>query len=68
MAEPVVLSGHGVVLEPLSLTHVDDLVATASEDRSTYGFTWVPHSQGADSSSVCAADARWPILDSCATR
>jgi RimJ/RimL family protein N-acetyltransferase len=42
MVEPVVLSGHGVTLEPLSLAHVDDLAAAASEDRSTYMFTWVP--------------------------
>ena len=35
--------GAGVVLEPLQLAHVDELVAAATEDRSTYGFTWVPH-------------------------
>jgi RimJ/RimL family protein N-acetyltransferase len=42
MVEPVVLSGHGVTLEPLSLAHVDRLAAAASEDRATYAFTWVP--------------------------
>jgi RimJ/RimL family protein N-acetyltransferase len=43
MVEPVVLRSTGVVLEPLSLAHVDDLVVAATEDRSTYGYTWVPH-------------------------
>jgi RimJ/RimL family protein N-acetyltransferase len=31
-----------VVLEPLALAHVDGLVAAASENRTTYAFTWVP--------------------------
>ncbi|MEU7895475.1 GNAT family protein [Nonomuraea sp. NPDC049152] len=38
----VTLSGRFVRLEPLSLAAVDDLVAAASEDRSTYAFTRVP--------------------------
>ncbi|MFD1932885.1 MULTISPECIES: GNAT family N-acetyltransferase [Nonomuraea] len=38
----VTLSGRVVRLEPLSLAAVDDLVAAASEDRSTYAFTRVP--------------------------
>lgn len=38
----VTLSGRLVRLEPLSLAAVDDLVAAASEDRSTYAFTRVP--------------------------
>ncbi|MFI6499967.1 GNAT family N-acetyltransferase [Nonomuraea typhae] len=42
----VTLSGRSVRLEPLSLAVVDDLVAAASEDRSTYAFTRVP--QGRD--------------------
>jgi RimJ/RimL family protein N-acetyltransferase len=40
------LVGSFVRLEPLSLDHVDRLVAAAGEDRSTYGFTVVP--QGRD--------------------
>ena len=42
----VTLSGRSVRLEPLSLAAVDDLVAAACEDRSTYAFTRVP--QGRD--------------------
>ncbi|MEV1239318.1 GNAT family protein [Nonomuraea sp. NPDC050022] len=38
----VTLSGRLVRLEPLSLAVIDDLVAAASEDRSTYAFTRVP--------------------------
>jgi RimJ/RimL family protein N-acetyltransferase len=36
------LPGNLVRLEPLSLAHADELVAAATEDRSTYGFTHVP--------------------------
>ena len=36
------LSGRHVRLDPLSTSHVDALVAAATEDRSTYGFTLVP--------------------------
>jgi RimJ/RimL family protein N-acetyltransferase len=43
MVERIELCSAGVVLEPLVLAHVDDLVAAAAEDRSTYAFTWVPH-------------------------
>lgn len=42
MIEPFALVGRTVVLEPLEPTHVDGLVAAASEDRSTYGWTRVP--------------------------
>jgi len=38
----VTLSGRSVRLEPLSLAVLDDLVAAANEDRSTYAFTRVP--------------------------
>jgi len=34
--------GSRVSLEVLSLQHVGELVAAANEDRSTYGFTYVP--------------------------
>jgi RimJ/RimL family protein N-acetyltransferase len=40
--EAPVLSGHLVRLEPLTLGHVDGLVAAAAEDRDTYSFTAVP--------------------------
>ncbi len=36
------LVGRFVRLEPLGEHHVDDLVAAAAGDRSTFGFTWVP--------------------------
>ncbi len=36
------LVGARVRLEPLSLDHVDDLVAASGDDRATYGFTTVP--------------------------
>ena len=42
MREPFTLEGTYVRLEPLDLDHVDDLVAAAVVDRSTFGFTWVP--------------------------
>ena len=42
MAERVVLAGDVVTLLPLSVDDVDALVAAATEDRSTYGFTPVP--------------------------
>ncbi len=40
--EPPTLGGTRVRLEPLSPAHVDDLVAAAGTDRTTYGFTTVP--------------------------
>lgn len=42
MIEPVVLTGRVVRLEPLEPAHVEALTAAAAEDRSTYGYTWVP--------------------------
>lgn len=36
------LRGDVVHLQPMSLDHVDGLVAAATEDRATYGFTEVP--------------------------
>jgi N-acetyltransferase len=38
----VVLRGQLVRLEPLSRHHLTDLAIAAEEDRSEYGFTWVP--------------------------
>ena len=37
-----VLRGSLVRLEPLSMRRAPDLAAAVEEDRSTYGFTWVP--------------------------
>jgi len=43
--EPVTLEGQHARLEPLSLNHVDALLAVASGPRDTYGFTTVPGSE-----------------------
>ncbi|WP_328946830.1 GNAT family N-acetyltransferase [Streptomyces sp. NBC_00250] len=40
--EGPVLEGALVRLEPLTHRHAADLAAAAEEDRSSYGFTWVP--------------------------
>lgn len=40
--EPITLTGRHVQLEPLSLEHVDGLVAASTIDRDTYGYTDVP--------------------------
>ncbi|MEV4890062.1 GNAT family N-acetyltransferase [Nonomuraea sp. NPDC050547] len=53
----VTLSGRLVRLEPLSLAAVEDLAAAASEDRSTYAFTRVPHGRDEVASYVEAAMA-----------
>ena len=45
--EPVVLTGRAVRLEPLTLAHVPELDAAASEDRSTYEWTPVPDGEAA---------------------
>jgi RimJ/RimL family protein N-acetyltransferase len=50
-----VLVDRGVRLEPLALTHVADLVAAASEDRSTYGLTFVPSDEAGMRAYVSAA-------------
>lgn len=42
MVERVVLAGDVVTLRPMVIDDVDGLVAAASEDRATYGFTPVP--------------------------
>jgi len=42
LAEPVVLVGRVVRLEPIGFEHVPALAAAASEDRSTYRWTPVP--------------------------
>lgn len=40
--EPFLLIGEHVALEPLLVDHVEELVAAATEDRATYGWTPVP--------------------------
>ncbi|HEY3672037.1 MAG TPA: GNAT family protein [Acidimicrobiia bacterium] len=42
MPERVVLAGDVVTLQPMTIDHVDSMVAAASEDRTTYDFTPVP--------------------------
>jgi RimJ/RimL family protein N-acetyltransferase len=42
-----VLEGELVRLEPLGHQHVPDLAVAAEEDRSSYGFTWVPRADEA---------------------
>jgi RimJ/RimL family protein N-acetyltransferase len=46
------LTGRLVRLDPMTLDALDDLVAAASEDRSTYGFTRVPATKAAMSAHV----------------
>lgn len=48
------LVGLRVRLEPLQLAHVEALVAAASEERSTYGFTVVPQGHAAMREHVSA--------------
>jgi N-acetyltransferase len=43
--EHVTLTGAFVQLEPLGHAHVDDLLAAADADRSTFSHTWVPASR-----------------------
>jgi N-acetyltransferase len=47
LAEPVVLSGRYVRLEPVALDHVPALAAAAAEDRTTFGWTPVPDGEAA---------------------
>lgn len=42
--EPFLLIGEHVALEPMSMEHVEELVAAADEDRSTYTWAFVPES------------------------
>ena len=46
------LSGSIVQLEPMSLKHVDGLVAAATEDRTTFGYTEVPADQASMTAHV----------------
>ena len=48
MIEHVVLTGDVVTLRPMTIDDVDALVAAASEDRTTYGFTPVPDGERGD--------------------
>ena len=42
LADVPALHGSLVRLEPLSMSHGEDLAAAAEEDRGAYGFTHVP--------------------------
>ncbi len=53
------LAGRHVRLEPLSLSHVEALVAAASEDRSTYGLSVVPSGAGPMGAYVAGLLADW---------
>ena len=46
------LVGEVVRLEPLTLGHLDDLVVAATEDRSTFEFTFVPSNREAMSEYI----------------
>ena len=52
---PVTLEGRHVRLEPLTMDHVDQLVAAAAESRDTYGWTFVPEGVDAMCEYVSAA-------------
>jgi RimJ/RimL family protein N-acetyltransferase len=47
LAEPVVLNGRFVRLEPVALAHVPALAAAAAEDRTTFGWTPIPDGEAA---------------------
>ena len=65
MPDRVILKGQVVRLEPLEPSHVDPLVRAASEDHSTYGYTFVPATTSEMSAYVAAAledeDAGWAL-------
>jgi len=52
LLEPITLSGRYVQLEPLSVDHVDGLVAAANVERDSYGYTDVPGERAAMSHYV----------------
>jgi N-acetyltransferase len=47
MTELVTLEGRQVRLEPMSLDHIDDLLAAATEERSTFALTPIPSDRAA---------------------
>ena len=55
LIQPVTLEGRFVRLEPLSIEDVPALIAAASEDRTTYGWTTVPATEGEMYEYVSAA-------------
>lgn len=52
--EPFALDGRIVRLEPMTLDHVDGLIAAATGDRSTYGYTRVPDTPAAMADHVAS--------------
>jgi RimJ/RimL family protein N-acetyltransferase len=57
MPPSVTLTGHHVQLEPLVPSHVDELLAAATESRDSYGYTWVPDTAASMKSYVDTAVA-----------
>jgi len=55
VVEPFTLQGRFVRLEPLSESHIDALVAAASEDRTTYQWAYTP--EGHDQMTSYVMDA-----------
>jgi hypothetical protein len=55
MAEPLVLEGRFVRLEPLAESHIPGLVRAASEDRSNFQWAYTP--DGLEQMTVYVADA-----------
>jgi len=55
MPDAPVLEGDHVRLEPLTVEHVDGLVAAATGDRSTFGFTYVPDDRASMAEYVAGA-------------
>jgi len=55
MLEPFTLDGSFVRLEPLSVVHIEPLVAAAAEDRTNYQWTVTP--QGPEQTAAYVADA-----------
>lgn len=52
-----ILHGFLVRLEPLSMSHCEDLAVSAEEDRSAYGFTHVPRTREVE--EYLAAHFEW---------
>ena len=55
MSEPLSLRGRFVHLLPMRMAHVDDLVAAATEERSTFAYTAVPSDTAAMAAYVTNA-------------
>ena len=65
LLEPITLTGRHVQLEPLALEHVDGLVAAATVDRDTYGYTDVPGERGGDDGTTSSGSSTTTPTDVC---